>query len=206
MIDISMTTFVDFVAASGPTRLTVVRNAKKAYGRGYDPRTDYWRPLRKGIAEAFAQGYDSDVLAEAMSAVTDEKKIANYRACAAGLDRWAGNRTFSPLSRCKESWTSGDLQLGVNPELCGSIDGTPHAIKLYFKAAPLSKARSDVALGLLEATHGGRDVVGILDVRRSKLFRPTREIDDLDALLSGEAAAFAEIWRKIPDTSPPPES
>jgi hypothetical protein len=90
----------------------------------------------------------------------------------------------------KKTWSSGDLRVAVNPELCGEIGGDIHAIKLYFRAEPLSKARSDVALALLQQAFGKKTSVGMLDVRRSKLFVPTREIANLDALLHGEAAAL----------------
>jgi len=39
--EISLTTFVDFVIASGTPRLTCVRNAKKQYGEYYQPAFDY---------------------------------------------------------------------------------------------------------------------------------------------------------------------
>lgn len=193
-----MTTFADFVAATGPPRLTVVRNAKKRYGAGYDPRTDYWRPLRKGIAEAFTRkGYDSDVLSAVTASVTDPKKLDNYRASFAGIERWTGNRAFSAGPNQKRRWTTDDLAVGVNPELITTIDGEPHVVKLYFKADPLSKARVDSLLALLEATHGDRGTVGVLDVRRSKFYEPTREIPGIGALLDGEAAAFAKIWEGV---------
>jgi hypothetical protein len=45
---------------------------------------------------------------------------------------------------------------------------------------------------------GKKTEVGVLDVKRSKLFVPTREISDLDALLHGEAAALVGIWERLP--------
>jgi hypothetical protein len=195
MIDISMTTFADFVAATGPRRLTVVRNAKKTYGAGYDPRTDYWRPLRKGVADAFTpKGYDPNVLSAVVTGTTDAKKLDNYRACVEGIERWAGKRAFSAGATQKQRWSTDELAVGVNPELITTIDGAPYVVKLYFKSDPLSKARVDSLLALLQATHGDRGTVGVLDIRRSKLYEPTREIPDLGALLNGEAAAFARIW------------
>jgi hypothetical protein len=198
MVDISMTTFVDFAAASGPSRLTVTRLAKQRYEKGYDPRTDYWRPLRKAIAKSFEAGYDRTALEDALRDVVDPKKLSNYRLCADALDGWARKQDFAPMKARKKSWASGQLQVTVNPELCGDIGGAVHAIKLYFRADALSKARSDVALGLLQETFGKRTSVGVLDVRRGKLFIPTREIADLDALLHGEAAALVEIWERLP--------
>lgn len=154
MIDISMTSFVDFVSATGPSRLTVARNIKRSYEKGYDPRTDYWRPLRKAIAASFASGYDRKALDRELQNVTDPKKLANYHACAAALDSWAKRLSFGPMRNRKKPWTSGELQVAVNPELCWNIGKTQHVIKLYFRADPLSKARSDVALALLQEAFG----------------------------------------------------
>lgn len=47
-----MTTFVDFVTASGTSRLSKLKQAKKQYGREYDPRHDYYKPLRERIIRA----------------------------------------------------------------------------------------------------------------------------------------------------------
>jgi hypothetical protein len=198
MIDISMTTFVDFVAATGPSRLTVARNAKQSYEKGYDPRTDYWRLLRRAIAKAVENGYDRKTLEGQLDDVTDPKKLANYRDCASAFNAWARKQRLSTMKPRKKSWSSGELEVAVNPELCGEIGGQAHAIKLYLRGEPLSKARSDVALALLQESFGKKTTVGVLDVKRSKLFVPTREIADLDALLHGEAAALVGIWERLP--------
>ena len=47
--EISMTTFVDFVLATGTKRLTCVKKAKKDYGKKYDPARDFYRLLRDKI-------------------------------------------------------------------------------------------------------------------------------------------------------------
>jgi hypothetical protein len=198
MIGISMTTFVDFVAATGPGRLTVARNAKQSYEEGYDPRTDYWRLLRKAIAKAVEKGYDRNALERELDGVTDPKKLANYRQCASAFNGWARKQKPASMKPRKKPWSSGELKVAVNPELCGEVGGQVHAIKLYLRADPLSKARSDVALALLRESFGKRTTVGVLDVKRSKLFVPTREIAGLDALLHGEAAALVGIWERLP--------
>ena len=48
-INISMTTFVDFVIASGTPKLAAVMKAKIRYQTGYDPATDFYTPLREWI-------------------------------------------------------------------------------------------------------------------------------------------------------------
>jgi hypothetical protein len=57
-VEVRLGAFVDFVAANGRTRLTVVRNAKTRYEQTYDPATDYWGPLRKATIKALLDGWD----------------------------------------------------------------------------------------------------------------------------------------------------
>jgi len=40
-------------------------------------------------------------------------------------------------------------------------------------------------------------IVGVLDVRRSKLFTPTTSIAGLDALLDAEALAMVVLWNAV---------
>jgi hypothetical protein len=49
---VSLTTFVDFVAATGTTRITRVRSAKTYYEQGYAPERDFYKPLRDRIEAA----------------------------------------------------------------------------------------------------------------------------------------------------------
>jgi hypothetical protein len=47
MPQISLTDWVDFVISAGPPQFTKV---KELAGRGeYDPRRDFWKPLREGL-------------------------------------------------------------------------------------------------------------------------------------------------------------
>jgi hypothetical protein len=61
----------------------------------------------------------------------------------------------------------------------------------------LSQQKARLTLHLLEVTVGGKAEVGVLDVRRGKLFTPTKAVEGLEALLSAEAAAFATLWEEL---------
>jgi hypothetical protein len=56
MPQITMTTFLDYIAATGTTRLRRVRDARQQYGQKYDPATDFYGPLRKRVVQVFEQG------------------------------------------------------------------------------------------------------------------------------------------------------
>lgn len=195
MPKISLTTFVDFTTAVGSTRVTKVRRAKADYGQDYSPQRDFYKGLREGITETFAEGWTSDGLKARLADVSDPKKQKNYEACRKGLSRWAGGKEFVFHPPARSTWKSGDLTVKVNPELDLTIDGIRHRIKLYFKGEALSKARVDVILHLLG--DGRKATPAVLDVRRAKLYVPTVERPGLDALLKAEAAALTSLWKSI---------
>lgn len=197
MVNVSLTTFVDFAAATGTSRLTKVREAKRFYEQGYAPERDYYKPLRDRIVECFAKGWDKQKLVELLTDIDDSKKLANYEACRRGLTKWAGKKSFTPTTAKSTKWRSGDLVVGISPELWSRIDGEPFVIKLHFKGDPLSQQKANLVLHLMKKKLGDHGTVGVLDVRRSKLFVQTRSIPDLDALLTSEALAFTALWRAV---------
>ena len=129
--------------------------------------------------------------------MTDTKKIDNYEECRKGLSKWVGRKTITPLPALRGTWKSGDLEVSVNPELHADVNGAPHLIKLYFKAEPLSKQKAELILHLLGKRAPKGTTVGVLDVRRSKLFTPTVSIMGLDALLQSEALALVSLWNSV---------
>jgi hypothetical protein len=197
MLNVSMTTFVDFVSTNGTGRLTKVRRAKKYYEDGYAPERDFYKPFRDRVDDIFNQGWDAQKLKASLADVTDPKKVDNYEECRKGLSKWVGRKTITPLPSSRSTWTGGALRVSVNPELHVAIDGKPHLVKLYLKSDSLSKQKANTALHLLSKKAPAGTTVGILDVRRSKLFVKTTSIPGMDALLVAEAAAMASLWEAI---------
>jgi hypothetical protein len=88
----------------------------------------------------------------------------------------------------------------VNPELGLTIDGTHHAIKLYFKSEALTKLRIDVVTQLMELALDNAKkpmVFAVLDLRNAKLFTSNGVNQGLVALLQGEASSFAQIFKAV---------
>ncbi len=197
MPTVSLTTFVDFVAATGTSRITKVRDAKNSYDQGYAPERDFYKLFRDRAERTLSNGWSALDFKKALKDVTDHKKVANYEACRAGLTKWVGRKTITARPALRDVWESGGLQVSLNPELHAEVNGTPHLIKLYFKAEPLSKQRADVILRTLGKIAPADTTVGVLDVRRSKLFIPTVDILGLDALLDAEAVALVSLWDAI---------
>jgi hypothetical protein len=71
MPNITLTTFLDFVAATGTARVRRVRNAKEIYGQAYEPAHDFYKQLRERIEECFDGGWDSQALKRSLRNVSD---------------------------------------------------------------------------------------------------------------------------------------
>lgn len=197
MPTITLTTFVDFVGATGTARIPKVRDAKRFYEQGYAPERDFYKPLRESIETCFARGWSAAELKKALADVSDPKKIDNYEDCRQGLTKWVGRKKITRRAPTRGAWKSGTVEVGINPELHLVVNGVPHLIKLYLKADPLSKQKANVVLYLLGKLAPSGTTVAVLDVRRSKLFTPTVAISGMEALLKAEAAALATMWSSV---------
>ena len=199
MIEISLTSFVDFVLATGTTRIGRVRDIKRQIEEGYSPATDFYKGIREGIVECHREGRDLASL-DRVVAQAHERKRAHYAEIAGGYRRFLKGRKVGSFDVPWGKWSYGELSVAVNPEIGLKLGGTPHAVKLYFKRDPVSQRRVEVVLYLMEEALGHslrKKHVGVLDVRRGRLYSPKAVSPDLGALLAGEGAAFAEMWRRV---------
>ena len=200
MPEISMTTFVDFVLASGTQRLTVVKKAKGEYEHDYSPARDFYKALRESIIDLHQQGKPVAGLGSVLNTLKDKRKIDSYAACISSYKGWCGRKRMDWLEGIKAHWAHGDLIVRVNPELCLRVNDVPYAIKLYFKSDKPSKSRLETMFHLLQISvpnkHQER-TQGILDVRRGNLFSPNKEIRGIQTLLEGEASAFQTMWTQL---------
>lgn len=206
-INITMTTFVDFVAArSGTPKLTAVKQAKAQYQAGYDPATDFYKPLRECIVDAAQQNLNGKETLASISSILvnlNARKLDSYQECGEGYKRWRGRKNVlwdNAFPSEGSEWTQDRLSIRINPELGVLINGTPHIVKLYFKSNDLSQFRLQTTYYLLKQYHYNMHNhvnVGVLDLRRGQLRGPNREIPGIDYLLAGEAAAFQTMWDLI---------
>lgn len=140
MDPISLTDFVDFVSKSGSPKLTKVREVKTR--DDYHPAFDFWKPLREGLISFHKAGAaNKKDLDKIVTGLTDKKKVDRYRDGVKGYKKFLGNKKTKWSKPRSAVWGSGTLAVRVNPELGLTINGTPHIIKLHFKAEALSKLR-----------------------------------------------------------------
>jgi hypothetical protein len=201
MIEITLTDFVDFVSKAGTPKLTVVKNVKKHHIDGYDPQTDFYRAIRNGIVEMHQKGKPKDALDNLLLGLTDKKKQTAYPELVAGYKKFLGKKRYVWFTPPKHKWEHAGLAISVNPEVGLEFDGVRHVVKLYFKAPKLGKIQMDIVTHLmttfLPQSHSKVTSFDMLDIRNAKLIPGNPTDPSLTALLEGEAASFAQIYKSL---------
>lgn len=199
MPSLSLTDLVDIVSKSGTPKATRVATVKTR--PDYMPAFDFYKPLREHIVEIHRQGGDRKALEALLSRLDDQKKLTNYPGAIEGYRKWWGRKRLEWFDPPKGSYVRGGMEVTVNPELGLRIDGTPHLVKLYFKADPLSRLRVELITVLMEATlrpkceHG--ELMSVLDVRKSKLFTLSSPVAPAKAVVDAELAYVAALWPNV---------
>ena len=196
---ISMTDFVDIVSKSGTPKTTKVAEVKNR--RPYEPAFDFYRLIRETIIEAHENGQPRSAIESVLEILTDRKKITAYPDLVMGYTKWWGRKTLDWFEPPTAFFSAHGVDVSVNPELGLTINGQPHLVKLYFKAPKLAKNRIDIITHLMEVALTDEcpkgTAMAVLDVRRSKLIRPTVAIPTLDATLIAELAYVAALWPRV---------
>lgn len=195
MPEISLTDFVDYALAPGPSQLVKVRELKR---RGeYEPAHDYWRDLREWIIDA-EYGRRTLRQVEQLALAARVGKRANYQTALAGFRKFARRRPGTIATRPKKDrWEHDGLIVRVNPELCYRTPSGRLCVKLYFKKEPRpTKHRADIILLLVSQTIANHDVA-LLDVPTGKLIEGKLTKSDLPIYLRAQATAFVQMWQQL---------
>lgn len=199
MPEISLTDFVDFAAATGQAKYNKLKRIKRR--PDYEPAFDFYKQVREGIVECVRSGDPRTRLYTHIGTVTDNKKVSHYEKIVAGFKKWWGRKTLSWSEPSRDLYSAAGVDIRVNPEIRVEFGGTDYLLKLYFKDKPLSKAKVDVILFLMEQTLraavGPGVVMGVLDTRASKLIVPTVAIPELGGALRGELAYISAVWATV---------
>ena len=190
---VSLTDFVDFVSKSGRPKLTQVQNVK--WRPKYHPQTDFWRPLREAIIDFHKTNQSQkSVLDRALSGITHKPKLTAYPVALAGYKKFLGKKAIQALPEVRSSWSHGNVNVNVNPELALTVQGVPHIVKLYFKAETLSMKNAELILLMmadsLRSHVAPGTVMSLLDVQRGKLFTATGVDHILEAALARRGRKF----------------
>src|SRR5580700_6227882 len=114
-----MTTFVDFVVATGTGKITLSRDAKSFYEDTSVPYhlRAFYKPLTEAITACLSAGGDRGPLDDCIRNTSDAKKIVHYKANVAGLKKWIGRKTIVWTGVSSKTWRSSGLEVSVNPEV-----------------------------------------------------------------------------------------
>lgn len=199
MPSISLTDLVDVVSRSGTPKARKVATIKNR--PPYQPQTDFYKPLREGIVAIHQQSGDKTALKALLGTLVDQKKSANYPGAVTGYQKWWGKKTLEWFTPVRAIHSHAGVDVAVNPELGLVVDGHRMHIKLYLKADPLTKLRSDLVTALMESTLRSKcqngDGVALLDVRKAKLFIPGEDVKQTTAMVDAELAYIAQLWASL---------
>jgi hypothetical protein len=196
MPTIGLTTFVDFISATGLPRVRVVEAARRGNNQPYDPRKDFYKRLRDAsVSYSRGQICEADFLAFPET-LSDQKKRSNFPAAVDSWINWQAKDGGGYFAPPRGEYSCGDLTVNINPEIGMTIGQTKVAIKSWFKTEAVPKARLNYILatlrfGLPDSYTGD---VSILDVRRRTLHRAGKVNPSLKILLKGEAIGFMAMW------------
>lgn len=200
---ISLTSFIDLALGNPSQRISRVAEARQLYQNsdelGFDP--DFYAPVKELVRAVLTTGTLSGIDPFLDRFRGDPRKFPSFEACADGLRNWrVVLRTELIDIPRRVNHTAMGLTIRVNPELHAVVDGEELLLKLYLKDEPASKARLKAPLYLLEtATRGHRGTagVGILDLRRGKIYRANGLARDAAHLLDEDMASFSRIWARL---------
>jgi len=198
MPELSLTTFVDIVSASGTTKLSKVRQAKLR--PKYSPAIDFYRNFREHICNIHKRNESKSELQKILKGLTDKKKITNYPSLVKGYSKWWGAKKLNWFDPSASVWSAHKVDVRVNPELGLNINGYNHLIKLYMKTEGISKNKIDIILHLMHISlcdPKKQNIMSVLDVRNNHLISYTTPINGLSAALDGELAYISAVWDNI---------
>jgi hypothetical protein len=196
-LQVTSTTYMDFLLRTGLARLRVVRDARSQYEEDYQQGRDYYRRLREGIIAMHRNGEDPSILHRVVE-TAPVKKQKNFADCVKGYETWMRGKGIVWSRRPQPTiWKHGELSVLVNPELMMNVDGVPYKVKLYFKPARIKQVGANLVINLHELAGLQSEKVAVLDVRNGRLFTKSRTSADYKTVLESEAQSFAAMWHAV---------
>ncbi|MBL3657389.1 hypothetical protein [Fulvivirga sediminis] len=133
-MDISLTSFIDFVLKSGSPKMTCAKQIKNQIAEVYDPIKDYYKRFRDAIQELHKHRRPKNDISEIIGELPSSK-LENYKKMEAGYKKFMGNKKISWFPPERENWFHGNLNIPINPEVGLEWNGEKYLVKLYLKSA-----------------------------------------------------------------------
>ncbi len=200
-MEVSLTTFVDFVLKTGTPRLTQVKNLCNE--GDYAVVNDYYKVLRDAVKQFHEDGGKNwGIMDNAASVHKLQREHSTADDLVKAYKKFLGRKHIEYFEPPKGKWEFDDLSVRINPEIGLVIDGVETIVKIYWKDGGLMKKQADLILLMMHAVveeglgEGYR--MCVLDIRRSKPFFSVNRQVELEPLLRAEARAFVELWNAFP--------
>jgi len=198
-VQISLTDFIEYISKVGTTKFTKVKEIKNR--EPYHPAFDFWKPLREKIIEVHKENKNKNLLDEVLNDLTDKNKINLYPNLISQYKSFLGRKKVEWIEPPFVDWKMNDLRIKINPEIGLFINDKPYIIKLYFKSEPLSKAKVDLILLMmnenLKKAEFEQANFAVLDINKKKLYENCSLNNIHISLLEGEALSFLKMWESF---------
>lgn len=148
--EVPLSIFTAFVSApTGATQLAKVQEAKQKY----DPRTDFYKPLREATQRSiFAH---DPVHVHRAAAKASPTRREQYLLCAGGLDKWLKKTDYELVERLSSiKYSCGDLTIIVTTEFLLRIGGEAALVKPFLRQDELTRDAKNAFSFLVAETHG----------------------------------------------------
>lgn len=196
-MEIPMTSFIDFVLKSGSPKMTSAKKIKNQADEDYSPASDYYKRFREAVQELHQKDLKKGDLLKIIGSLP-HNKVENYNKMVEGYKKFLGRKDITWFKPARGSWTHGNLEIPIKPELGLGWDGNRYLIKLYLKSEKPSKDRLSSILALMNNTIPQTNLTyAVLDVRNGKLYLYEKGMDLLMPLVEGEAESLEFILSRI---------
>jgi len=196
-MEIPLTSFTDFVLKSGSPKMTSAKKIKNQLGEAYNPAGDYYKRFREAVQELHQNGMSDKNILKIVGDLPPNK-VVNYETMADGYKKFLGRKEITYFKPIRKTWTHGNINIPINPELGLEWGGQKYLVKLYLKSDKPSKDKIASILSLMKNTLSLKKVEYIvLDVRNSKVYEYDSNMDLLLPLVRGEAESLEYILGKI---------
>jgi hypothetical protein len=197
MIDLSLADFIDIASKSGISKTNTILRIKNR--PSYQPAFDYYKPIREHFVEIHKNGLGKKDILDAQALTSDAKKWEIYTLLLSQYKKFIGRKNLFWFQPPRNNWSANDINVILNPEIGLIINDIPHVIKLYMKAAKLSKEKSMISLFLMHQVlpqkHNQQSIIySILDIRQNNLIKTEGFPKNILSSLTAETAYINSIW------------
>lgn len=200
-VQISLTEFMDYMNSSGPTKATIVSQAKRRREEGHNVQSDYWLQFRNAVKRVHSSNGSKDELYDVVDRVHEDRQD-NYNVAIRGYLSFWGGKKISWVAPPRKVVMVGGTRVSLNPELGLSFKGKTYYIKMFIHVdRTLDKRHADMILSLMKnklVDELPEDTnVAVLDVMRGKFFEYKEENFKITQLLEAEGASFNILWETL---------